>query len=81
MIETLLWLKLYKKISISRMAALKRYRQEIRLLLKKDVSDRRRDLLKDLNISFFPLKLWPRDMQAVISGIGVLLLTPSVHFL
>ena len=48
------------------MAALKLYRQEIRLLSKKEVSDRRMDLLKDLNRNaFFPLKLWPRDMQTV----------------
>ena len=48
------------------MAALKMYRQEIRLLSKKEVSDRRRELLKDLNgNAFFLLKLWPKEMQAV----------------
>ena len=48
------------------MAALKMYRQEIRLLSKKEVSDRRRKLLKDLNGNvFFTLKLWPKEMQAV----------------
>ena len=35
------------------MAALKMYRQEIRLLSKKEVSDRRRELLKDLNGNAF----------------------------
>ena len=35
-----------KKNDTSRMAALKRYRQEIRLLSKKEESDRRRDLLR-----------------------------------
>ena len=48
------------------MAALKMYREEIRLLSKKEVSDRRKDILKDLNgNAFFPLKLWPKEMQAV----------------
>ena len=48
------------------MAALKMYRQEIRLL-SKEVSDRRRELLKDLNgNAFFSLKLWPKEMQAVL---------------
>ena len=55
-----------KKNDTSRMAALKMNRQEIRLLSKKEVCDRQRDLLKGLNgNTFFPLKLWPRDMQAV----------------
>ena len=35
------------------MAALKMYRQEIRLLSKKEVSDRGRELLKDLNGNAF----------------------------
>lgn len=48
------------------MAALKMYLEEIRLLSKKGVSDRRRELLKDLNgNAFFSLKLWPKEMQAV----------------
>ena len=46
------------------MAALKMYRQEIRLLSKKEVSDRRRELLKDLNgNAFFSLKLWLKDLS------------------
>ena len=50
----------------SGMVTLKMYCQEIRLLSKKEVSDRRRELLKDLNgNAFFFLKLWPREMQAV----------------
>lgn len=48
------------------MAALKMYRQEIRLLSKKEVSDRRGELLKDLNGNgVFSWKLWPKEMQAV----------------
>ena len=48
------------------MAALKMYREELRFLSKKEVSDRRRQLLKDLNgNAFFSLKLWPKEMQAV----------------
>ena len=48
------------------MAALKMYRQEIRLLSKKEVSDRRRELLTDINgNAFFSLKLWPKEMQAL----------------
>ena len=48
------------------MAALKMYREEISFLSKKEVSDRRRQLLKDLNgNAFFSLKLWPKEMQAV----------------
>jgi len=48
------------------MSAVKMYRQEIRLLSKKEVSERRRELLKDMNgNAFFPLKQRPRDMQAV----------------
>ena len=40
--------------------------QEIRLLSKKEVSDRRRELLKDLNgNAIFSLKLLPKEMQAV----------------
>ena len=35
------------------MAALKMYREEIRPLSKKEVSDRRRELLKDLNGNAF----------------------------
>ena len=50
----------------SKMAALKMYREEIRFLSKKEVSDRRRQLLKDVNgNTFFSLKLWPKEMQAV----------------
>ena len=64
------------------MAALKMYHQEIRLLSKEEVSDRRRDLLKDLNgNAFFSLKLWPRDMQAVFwkKPMGVILCDNHLH--
>ena len=49
------------------MAALKMYRQEIRLLSTKEVSDRgQRELLKDLNgNAFLSLKLWSKEIQAV----------------
>ena len=53
------------------MAALKMYRQEIRLLPKKEVSDRRRELLKDLNgNAFFSLNLWLKDFKLALFFIG-----------
>jgi len=42
------------------------YREEVRLLSKKEVSDRRRELFKDINgNAFFPLKRWPKDIQSI----------------
>jgi len=48
------------------MAALKMYREEVHLLSKKEVSNRRRELFKDINgNAFFPLKRWPKDIQSI----------------
>jgi len=46
------------------MATLKMYCEETGLPSKKEVSDQRRELMKDSKRStFFPLKRWPKDIQ------------------
>ena len=48
------------------MSALREYRETIRYLSKKEVSQERTELFKILNgDAFFPLKIWPDEMKMV----------------